>query len=112
MAMVSEELPIACVEGWSTSQRWTGVRLRELADLVGGADADSVFVESLQKGGAFSTHSLSGRQVRAARTLLALKVNGVDLSLDHGFPARLIVPAAPGVRNTKWVRTMTFGRPV
>ena len=111
MAMVSEELPIACVEGWSTSQRWTGVRLRELADLVGGADEDSVFVESLQKGGAFSTHSLSGRQVRAARTLLALKVNGVDLSLDHGFPARVIVPAAPGVRNTKWVRTMTFGRP-
>ena len=50
-------------------------------------------------------------RVRASRTLLALKVNGVDLSLDHGFPARLIVPAAPGVRNTKWVRTMTFGRP-
>ncbi|MCW2615604.1 MAG: hypothetical protein JWN08_2598 [Frankiales bacterium] len=109
MAMVSEELPIACVEGWSTSQRWTGVRLRELAALVGGADEESVFVESLQKGGAFSTHTLSGRQVRAARTLLALKVNGVDLSLDHGFPARIIVPAAPGVRNTKWVRTLVFG---
>ncbi len=111
MSMVSEELPIACVEGWSTSQRWTGVRLAELADLVGARDVDSVFVESLQRGGAFSTHSLTGRQIRADRTLLALKVNGVDLSPDHGFPARIIVPAAPGVRNTKWVKTLTFGRP-
>ena len=108
MGMVDEELPIACVEGWSTSQLWTGVRLRELAALVDGADAGSVFVESLQRGGAFSTMTLSGAQIRAERSLLALKVNGVDLSLDHGFPARLMIPAAPGVRNTKWVRTLSF----
>ncbi len=111
MAMVTEELPIACVEGWSTSQLWTGVQLRELAALVGGRDAESVFVESLQRGGVFSTMTLNGKQIRAAKTLLALKVNGVDLSLDHGFPARMIIPAAPGVRNTKWVETLTFGRP-
>ena len=35
--------------------------------------------------------------------LLALKVNGADLSPDHGYPARIIVPALPGVHNTKWV---------
>ena len=96
------------MECWSTSQVWTGVRLRELAALVGGRDADSVFVESLQRGGAFSTMSLTGKQIRAAKTLLALKVNGVDLSLDHGCPARMIIPAAPGVRNTKWVEKLTF----
>ncbi len=28
-------LPIACVEGWSASGRWTGVRVRDLLDLVG-----------------------------------------------------------------------------
>jgi len=112
MAMITEELPIACVEGWSTSQLWTGVRLRELAALVGGADADSVFVESLQRGGVFSTTTLSDRQLRADKTLLALKVNGVDLSLDHGFPARMIIPAAPGVRNTKWVSVLDFRSPV
>lgn len=108
MAMRTEELPIACVEGWSTSQAWTGVRLRDLAAMVGGEEADSVFVESLQRGGAFSTTSLTGKQIRAGKSLLALKVNGVDLSLDHGFPARMIIPAAPGVRNTKWVSTLTF----
>ena len=108
MALQTEELPISCVEGWSTLQSWTGVRLRDLAAIVDGQDAEAVFVESLQRGGAFSTMNLTGKQIRADRTLLALKVNGVDLSLDHGFPARIIIPAAPGVRNTKWVRTLTF----
>jgi len=111
LEQVTEELPISCVEGWSTSQRWTGVRLSALAELVGGRDADSVFVESLQQGGAFSTMSLNGGQIRDDQTLLALKVNGVDLSLDHGFPARMIIPASPGVRCTKWVETLTFGVP-
>jgi DMSO/TMAO reductase YedYZ molybdopterin-dependent catalytic subunit len=35
-------------------------------------------------------------------------VNDVDLSMDHGFPARIIVPANPGVHNTKWVSQLTF----
>ncbi len=30
----TEELPIACVEGWSASGTWSGVRLRDLLDLV------------------------------------------------------------------------------
>ena len=102
------QLPIACVEGWSTSQSWTGVPLGTLAEAVGSLDAGSVFVESLQPSGAFSTMSLTDDQLRAPRTLLALRVNGADLSLDHGFPARMIIPAAPGVRNTKWVATITF----
>ena len=51
---------------------------------------------------------LQANQVRHADSLLALQVNGVDLSLDHGFPARIIVPALPGVHNTKWVRGIEF----
>ena len=43
------------------------------------------------------------RQIAADDSLLALKVNGEDLSPDHGYPARVIVPALPGVHNTKWV---------
>jgi DMSO/TMAO reductase YedYZ molybdopterin-dependent catalytic subunit len=43
-------------------------------------------------------------------SLLAFRVNGADLSVDHGYPARVILPASPGVHNIKWVTTMTFGR--
>ena len=42
-------------------------------------------------------------------SLLALRVNGADLSPDHGYPARVIMPASPGVHNTKWVTSLTFG---
>ena len=41
--------------------------------------------------------------------MLALHVNGADLTPDHGYPARVIVQAGPGVHNTKWVRRITFG---
>ncbi|MGP4090516.1 molybdopterin-dependent oxidoreductase [Streptomyces sp. KR55] len=106
----SAALPIACVEGWSTSdQWWRGVRLRDLAALVGHDDPTDVLVESLQRHGAFRRAAMRANQVADPRSLLALDVNGEPLTLDHGYPARIIVPAAPGVLNTKWVARMTFG---
>ncbi|MEV6294773.1 molybdopterin-dependent oxidoreductase [Streptomyces sp. NPDC051896] len=107
----SASLPIACVEGWSTAdQWWRGVRLRDLAALVGyDGDPPDVLVESLQRHGAFRRAALRANQVADGRSLLALFVNGEELSPDHGHPARIIVPAAPGVLNTKWVARLTFG---
>ncbi|MFD9024845.1 molybdopterin-dependent oxidoreductase [Streptomyces parvulus] len=111
MEQHSAALPIACVEGWSTSdQWWRGVRLRDLAARAGfEEDPPDVFVESLQRSGAFRSGALRANQVADPRALLALSVNGEALSPDHGYPARIIVPAAPGVLNTKWVARMTFG---
>jgi DMSO/TMAO reductase YedYZ molybdopterin-dependent catalytic subunit len=108
MEQRTETLPIACVEGWTTTQRWTGVPLASLAKLGGAAEAGELLVESLQKSGTFRQVTLTRTQFGNDRALLALKVNGADLSLDHGFPARVIVPALPGVHNTKWVTAMTF----
>ncbi|MFI7127889.1 molybdopterin-dependent oxidoreductase [Nonomuraea sp. NPDC050153] len=109
MPLHTYALPIACVEGWSTEQTWTGVRLADLARLAG-VDPGSagVTARSLQRVGYFGQASLSAGQVADPRSLLALRVNGADLSLDHGYPARIIVPNAPGVHNTKWVRELDF----
>jgi DMSO/TMAO reductase YedYZ molybdopterin-dependent catalytic subunit len=101
-------LPIACVEGWTTTQTWTGVRLSELAALAGVPGAGTSFVQSLQPKGVLSKASLSGDAIADTDALLALKVNGADLSIDHGYPARIIVPALPGVHNTKWVASIEF----
>ncbi|MEU6606281.1 molybdopterin-dependent oxidoreductase [Streptomyces shenzhenensis] len=110
LPLYSSALPIACVEGWSTSnQWWRGVRLRDLAALVGHDRPTDVYVESLQRHGAFRHAALRANQVGDERSLLALYVNGEDLDPDHGYPARVIVPAAPGVLNTKWVARLTFG---
>jgi len=102
-------LPIACVEGWSTSdQHWSGLRLADLAAMAGLPRASSVLVESVQPPGPYSSVLLRGNQIHDPRALLALRVNGADLSIDHGYPARVIVPANPGVNNTKWVHRLTF----
>jgi DMSO/TMAO reductase YedYZ molybdopterin-dependent catalytic subunit len=101
-------LPIACVEGWSTVQTWSGVQLAELARIAEVPAPRSARVTSLERGGAFGAATLQANQIRDPDALLALRVNGSDLSLDHGYPARIIVPALPGVHNTKWVASIEF----
>jgi DMSO/TMAO reductase YedYZ molybdopterin-dependent catalytic subunit len=108
MEQHDEDLPIACVEGWSTTQRWSGVRLRDLAELVGAQSHSVLHVESLQAHGVLRKAALGPAQHHDERALLALRVNGADLSLDHGFPARVVVPALPGVHCTKWVASLTW----
>ena len=109
LAMPQHEssLAINCVEGWSTgNQVWTGVRLRDLARLAGADNPGAVFVQSLQKHGGHA--ALSAGQIMNPDSLLAFRVNGVELNADHGYPARVILPASPGVHNIKWVTSMTF----
>lgn len=97
-------LPIACREGWSTTQRWTGVRLRDLAAAVGMHGPLDVEMTALD--GANVT--LASNQVAADQALLALSVNGVPLSTDHGYPARVIVPAEVAMNCLKWVNQLSF----
>lgn len=104
------ELPIACVEGWSTTQRWTGVRLADLARLAGVERPGELTGSSLEQDSVYAEISYSEDQVADPAALLALKVNGAPLSLDHGYPARIIIPGAPGVHNTKWLAALAFRR--
>jgi DMSO/TMAO reductase YedYZ molybdopterin-dependent catalytic subunit len=104
----SARLPIACVQGWSTVQQWSGVRLFDLATLAGVPAARTATVSSLGQEGYFNSATLQTAQIRHPEALLALRVNCADLSLDHGYPARVIVPALPGVHNTKWVTSIDF----
>lgn len=103
MPQSTHELPIACVEGWSASGTWSGVRVRGLLDLVGVPRGTDVHVVSLQESGPFTTTVLHGNFADDDRTLLALALDGEPLSIDHGYPARVIAPDRPGVLQTKWV---------
>jgi DMSO/TMAO reductase YedYZ molybdopterin-dependent catalytic subunit len=108
LPQATHTLTLGCVEGWSTRQTWTGVPLAELARRAGVADPSELLVESLQPAGVLRQATLASNQVADARSLLVLRVNGADLTMDHGYPARIIVPGLPGVHNTKWVGSLTF----
>jgi DMSO/TMAO reductase YedYZ molybdopterin-dependent catalytic subunit len=86
--------------------------MADLLALVGVPDGDAqVLVESLQRGGRYRTSVLAPPHARDPLTVLALRVNGQPLPLDHGYPARLMAPDRPGVMQTKWVSALTAVRP-
>jgi DMSO/TMAO reductase YedYZ molybdopterin-dependent catalytic subunit len=97
-------LELACREGWSTRQLWSGVRLRDLAAAVGITGPATVQITALDG----AAVELAANQVSADETLLALRVDGADLSPDHGFPARVIIPADIAVNCLKWVNAVAF----
>ncbi|MFD4428659.1 molybdopterin-dependent oxidoreductase [Nocardia sp. NPDC058497] len=106
LPQTTARLPIACVEGWSATADWTGVRLRDLLAAVGEYRGGEVRFTSLERGGLYSSSTLPQRHAVDADTLVALAVNGETLDLDHGYPCRLIAPSRPGVLQTKWLSTI------
>lgn len=102
-------LPISCVEGWSASATWTGVRLRDVLALAGADATRPVTVLSLQARGLYRSSPVAANVVADRDTLLALELNGEPLALDHGYPCRLIAPNRPGVLQTKWVDRVRVG---
>jgi DMSO/TMAO reductase YedYZ molybdopterin-dependent catalytic subunit len=103
MPQATHQLPIACVEGWSANAEWTGVVLSDLVAAVGAAADSDVRMISLEPPGPYSRTTLPARHARDSQTLIALKLNGEVLDLDHGYPCRLIAPTRPGVLQTKWL---------
>jgi len=103
MPQTTAELPIACVEGWSATVTWTGVPVKDLLERAGLPAGSEVQVESSEKGGLYRSTTLPGTHTSDPLTLLALRMNGEELTLDHGYPCRLIAPSRPGVLQTKWV---------
>lgn len=102
LPQTTAELPIACVEGWSASARWTGVPVRDLP-APAGVEPGDVRVESLERDGLYRASTLPAAHARDPLTPLALRVDGETLPLDHGYPCLLIAPSRPGVTQTKWV---------
>ncbi|MBT0566370.1 molybdopterin-dependent oxidoreductase [Williamsia sp. CHRR-6] len=94
-------LPLACVEGWSRNAEWTGVSFAEVLAAAGIDPADSEVV-SLERG-LYGRAAVPRAVAEDPLTLIALRLNGDELDIDHGYPARLIAPGRPGVLQTKWL---------
>jgi DMSO/TMAO reductase YedYZ molybdopterin-dependent catalytic subunit len=88
---------------------WTGYRLADLLAAAGAhKDADMMLSTSID-GFTAGTPVQALTDGRAA--LLAVGLNGQPLPIEHGYPARLVVPGLYGyVSATKWVVEMELTR--
>jgi hypothetical protein len=100
------QLPIACVNGWSQTATWKGVRVNTLMDEVGRAPGEAIMLTSLEPKGNYRITTMGPEFVENDLTLVALHLNGKVLDIEHGYPARMIAPARPGVLQTKWLSSL------
>lgn len=95
-----------CVTGWSRlGNVWEGVKVRNLMKLVT-LKPSARFVIVHCDGGYTSNLPLS--EFMDDDVILAHRHDGSDLSPEHGFPLRLVVPKLYGWKSAKWVRGLEF----
>jgi DMSO/TMAO reductase YedYZ molybdopterin-dependent catalytic subunit len=94
-----------CVEGWSATADWTGVRLSELAKLVGAEDVDYVEFQSFDAG---YWSSWDRDSAMHPQTLIAYGMNGHPLTPDHGAPVRLYGSVKLGYKQVKYLTEIHF----
>ncbi|WP_038551042.1 molybdopterin-dependent oxidoreductase [Nocardia nova] len=89
--------------------RWLGYRLDELIAEAGPhPDADMVLSRSTD---GFTAGSPLAALTDGRDALLAIGMNGEPLPVEHGYPARLVVPGLYGyVSATKWVTELEITR--
>ncbi|MFD2584592.1 molybdopterin-dependent oxidoreductase [Pedobacter vanadiisoli] len=97
-----------CVEGWDEIQYWAGVKLSDfLAHFKLEEEAQKQYMGLETPNGAYYV-GLERESILHPQTLLAYEMNGKPISIEHGAPLRLIVPAKYGIKNLKRIGTMAF----
>jgi len=105
---------LVCVEGWSAVAWWGGLRfadllaafppapgarwaaLRSSVNLDGDGNPDPYYV------------SIDLETARHPQTLLATRLGGRPLPIEHGAPLRLLVPMKLGLKNIKAVTDIAY----
>jgi DMSO/TMAO reductase YedYZ molybdopterin-dependent catalytic subunit len=114
MPQVERTITICCVSNeiggpYIGNAVWQGVFLKDLLERAGvTGDAEQVFSRSIDGWtcGFPLEVALDGRDA-----MLAIGMNGEPLPLEHGFPARLIVPGIYGyVSATKWIKEIEINK--
>lgn len=88
---------------------WTGVRLSDLLGLAGvAAGTVAVVFRGADHGTERGVEQDYARSLPLAEAMLpdvlvATRMNGAPLPVQHGFPARLVVPGWYGMAHVKWL---------
>lgn len=106
MPVVERTTDIHCVTRWSKlGMSWEGVPMRHLLDLVRPV-AEARFVIAHCEAGFTANVPLDA--LLADDVLLAFRADGADLTPDHGWPLRLLVPSRYFWKSAKWLRGLEF----
>ena len=97
---VERQVDLHCVEGWTDTGLWKGVRLQDVLDRAGLTEGAETVVFSSPGG---YTTSLTVADIDQTDPLLVYGVNGDRLPDNQGFPLRLVVPDRYGYKWIKWV---------
>jgi DMSO/TMAO reductase YedYZ molybdopterin-dependent catalytic subunit len=95
-----------CVTRWSRlGNIWEGVSTHEVVARAGGLLPEARFVIAHGYDRGFTTN-LPVADFLAEDALIATTHDGAPLSLDHGWPARLIIPRLYAWKSAKWLRSI------
>lgn len=96
----SKVVDLNCVEGWSFTAKWTGVKMADLiAETGAGENATTVVFYSAD---GYST-SLDMDYLLENEIILAYKLNDVTLPPERGFPLQLVAESKYGYKWAKWI---------
>ena len=97
-----------CVEGWSQIQHWGGVSLRDFVFAHNLSEETKMKFVGLQTPNGKYYVGLDMPSALHPQTILAYEMNGQPLTMEHGFPLRLIVPVKYGIKNLKCIGELFF----
>ena len=112
--MIETDITMTCVSNEVGGKlvgnaRWLGVPLADLLEEAGVQDGATQIVGRSFDGwnnGFPTENALDGRDA-----IVAVGMNGAPLPIEHGFPARIVVPGLYGyVSATKWVTELELTR--
>ena len=93
---------IHCVTRWSKfDMSFTGVAWREVEQLVRPKPTAHFAIAQAEQG---FTANVPLSFLRDERALLAYEANGEPLTVEHGWPLRLVVPGKYFWKSAKWLR--------
>jgi DMSO/TMAO reductase YedYZ molybdopterin-dependent catalytic subunit len=84
-----------------STARWRGARLVDVLNLAGGLKPGVVSLATI--GADEYTTALPIEAALDPDTLVVYEMNGEPLPIEHGYPARVLVPGRYGVKNAKWI---------
>ncbi|EFO80775.1 oxidoreductase, molybdopterin binding [Oscillochloris trichoides DG-6] len=104
---ISITTDIHCVTRWSKlDTHWEGVQFKEFLHHIPALKPEAAFVVAHCDFG--FTANVPLEVMMDDNVLLAYKYDGQELSPDHGFPLRLLVPSKYFWKSAKWLRGLEF----